>query len=345
MISFTTGDILTSDAYALVNTVNTVGVMGKGVALHFKEQFPHNYDEYRQACIQKKLMPGTLLVVSDSNLTLGERLIINFPTKVHWRYPSKYSYIEDGLRALVDVIKQYGIKDIAIPPLGCGNGGLDWTQVKSMIVSALSQLDDVNVVVFEPGVEYKSELKQISSTANLTPARAMLLYSLFYYEMSDERTNLVVANKLCFFFQEVGDKSFANIRFSKGHYGPYSPSVAHLLKSVNGKYIHGLEEMDAKPFDDLDLDYSRISEVSEFVHALSASEKRHVSQVLKVIDGFESAFALEILATVAYIRRLNPGISFEDVVAEVGRWSKRKKALFKVDYIRLAYDRLTGTLA
>ena len=148
MINYTKGDLLSSKAQALVNTVNTVGVMGKGIALHFKEMFPNNFTVYAESCKRREMVPGKMLVVRDSNLALGERLVINFPTKVHWRQPSKYEYIEAGLRDLVRVIKEYGITSIAVPPLGCGNGGLDWALVKEMINRALSPLDGVEVTVY-----------------------------------------------------------------------------------------------------------------------------------------------------------------------------------------------------
>lgn len=153
MIKYTKGDLLSSGAKALVNTVNTVGVMGKGIALHFKEMFPHNFDVYAAACKRKELSPGRMLVVIDSNLTMGERLIINFPTKVHWRHPSRYEYIEEGLKDLVRVIVEYHVTSIAIPPLGCGNGGLQWPIVKDMIEHALAGLDNVEITVYEPSSE------------------------------------------------------------------------------------------------------------------------------------------------------------------------------------------------
>ena len=340
MIRYTQGNLLSSSAQALVNTVNTVGVMGKGIALQFKENFPHNFRVYSSACKESELMPGRMLVVRDSNLTLGERIIINFPTKVHWRNKSEYSYIEDGLKALVEVIREYKITSIAIPPLGCGNGGLNWNVVKKMIEAYLSLLTDVDIEVYEPNIAYKQVLKEQYNDSKLTNARAMLLYALYFYEMSDERTNLVVANKLCYFLKLTGDKSFARMNFVRQNYGPYSHAVGYLLKNVNGKYIHGLEELDAKPFEMLSLEYSTKQEVVDYVHNMSSVQKSNLSAVLKLIDGFESAFAMEILATVAYIMNESPGINLQSVINEVGLWSDRKKRLFSEEVIALAYNRL-----
>jgi O-acetyl-ADP-ribose deacetylase (regulator of RNase III) len=150
MIKFLSGNLLDSKAFALVNTVNTVGVMGKGIALQFKNEFPHNYAIYREACLKHELKICQLLTVADSSLLLGDRLIINFPTKTHWRLPSEYSYIEKGLQALTKLITEKDIKSVALPALGCGNGGLDWLRVKEMIYQYLEPLDAI-IEVYEPG--------------------------------------------------------------------------------------------------------------------------------------------------------------------------------------------------
>jgi O-acetyl-ADP-ribose deacetylase (regulator of RNase III) len=348
MINYTTGDLLSSNAQALVNTVNTVGVMGRGIALHFKEMFPYNFTVYADACKKGELTPGKMLVVKDSNLALGERLIINFPTKVHWRQPSRYEYIREGLKALVKVIGEYNLASIAIPPLGCGNGGLDWTIVKGMIEQALSSVDGVDVTVYEPSAEISAQLAKQSrnTSAHLTPARAMLLYAMFCYEAHDERCSLFVANKLSFFYQMLGEKEFAKMPFVAHYYGPYSVSVGHMLNAVNGKYIHGLEQMDRKPFEALMLDYERKAEVGEYVHKrLSQEQIWHIKQLLKLIDGYESAYALEVLASVAFVRREHPGIGLEDTVIEIGNWSARKKNLFKREHIEAAYGHMNAWMA
>ncbi len=149
MIHYVNGDLLESSAEALVNAVNIVGVMGKGIALQFREAFPGNYMLYRQACKDKRLSVGELLVTEETTKTHGCKIIINFPTKKHWRNPSEYFYIEDGLKALCKEIKDRGIHSIAIPPLGAGNGGLDWAKVKPMIEASLSDVD-CDIYLYEP---------------------------------------------------------------------------------------------------------------------------------------------------------------------------------------------------
>lgn len=347
MISYTKGDLLSSRAQALVNTVNTVGVMGKGIALRFKEMFPYNFSVYAEACKRGEMAPGKMLVVKDTNLSLGERIIINFPTKVHWRNPSKYEYIEDGLKDLVRVIKEYGISSIAIPPLGCGNGGLEWTVVKGMMEQALAPLTNIAISVYEPSAEVSALLAKQSrnASAQLTPARAMLLYALFCYEVHDERCSLFVANKLSYFYQMLGEKEFEKMPFKAHFYGPYSVSVGHMLSAVNGKYIHGLEQMDAKPFEALMLDYERKAEVGEYVHkCLTPVQIEHIRQLLRLIDGYESAYSLEVLASVAYVRREHPGIGVDDAIKEIQNWSVRKKNLFKREHIEAAYEHLNTWL-
>ena len=334
---------MASDAQALVNTVNTVGVMGKGIARHFKQMFPHNFAVYVEACKAHKVEPGKMLVVEDTSLTTGDRIIINFPTKVHWRQPSQYEYIESGLVDLISVIGEYAITSVAIPPLGWGNGGLDWNIVKRMIEGALSGLENVSVVVYEPSEEAAAIMAEQSQNADahLTPARAMLLYAMFCYEVHDERCSLFVANKLSYFYQLLGEQEFARMPFVAHYYGPYSVSVGHMLSAVNGKYIHGLEQMDRKPFEALMLDYDRKSEVSEYVHKqLSAEQINHIRQLLKLIEGYESAYALEVLASVAFVRKHESGIGMEACVERIQSWSDRKKNLFKKEHIEAAYKHL-----
>jgi O-acetyl-ADP-ribose deacetylase (regulator of RNase III) len=140
MITYTTGDLLADNGPAVVNTVNTVGAMGKGIALQFREAFPENYNQYRRACRNGELCIGSLLAVRDCNLLYGERLIINLPTKTHWRLPSEYRYIETGLTALRNFIIAKRLTRMAMPALGCGNGGLDWNMVRPMIERHLKDL-------------------------------------------------------------------------------------------------------------------------------------------------------------------------------------------------------------
>ncbi|AFL83244.1 putative phosphatase, C-terminal domain of histone macro H2A1 like protein [Belliella baltica DSM 15883] len=336
------GNLLEAQAQALVNTVNTVGVMGKGIALQFKEAFPMNYKLYAAACKKKELHPGQLLVVKEQTLQ-GEKTIINFPTKTEWYLKSKYEYVEEGLKELAKVIVEHKIESIAIPPLGCGNGGLKWDKVRSLIEKYLGNLTGVNIQVFEPNEAVKEILKQQESNkeVKLTPARAMLLYSMYYYESLGENASLFVANKLAYFLQRLGEKSLKNLKFKAYHYGPYAVQVEHLLHNVNGKYLKGLEQMNAKAFEPLELQYDKLMEVSDYVKKeLSSEQRTRLSNLVKLIDGFQSALSLEILATVDFIKKDNPGITQEDIVNTINNWSNRKGKLFQEKYIQIANNHL-----
>ena len=339
MINFLTGDLLKADAEALVNTVNTVGVMGKGIALQFKEAFPFNNKEYVRACKNKELSPGKLLAVWDSNLLYGKKLIINFPTKIHWRNPSKYEYIEKGLHALAELIKNENIKSIAIPPLGAGNGGLDWAKVKPMITDVLRDLS-IDVQVYEPNAAIKEILQkqQTKKTVELTPARASLLYSLFAFESFGELSSLFAANKLAYFLQRMGQN--LKLDFKPHHYGPYAIGVEKVLYYLNGVYIKGLEQGQAKPFESLRLNYEYWDSVNDYVQGMATEDKQRVNQLLLFLKNFTSELSLEILATVDFILSEHPGFSVEEVMDAVGNWNMRKKELFRKESVQRAYNHL-----
>lgn len=341
-MNYLKGNLLSAKTQALVNTVNTVGVMGKGIALQFKDQFPENFKIYAAACKRKELHTGELLVVKESDLE-GEKIIINFPTKTEWYLKSKYEYIEKGLQKLAEVIEEYQITSIAIPPLGCGNGGLKWEKVKPMIEKYLGHLTGVDIQVYEPNDAVKELLKKqdTGKEVKLTTARAMLLYALFYYESLGEHTSLFVANKLAYFLQRLGETSFNKLKFQAHHYGPYSVGVEHVLHQLNGKYLKGLEQMNAKAFEPLELQYDKFNEVKDYVkREFSAEQKARLSNLVKLIGGFESTLSLEVLATVDFVKKQNPGISQEGITEEIRKWSDRKHKLFHPKYIEIATKQL-----
>jgi len=343
MIELTKGNLLASSDGVLVNTVNTVGVMGKGIALQFKDEFPHNYEVYVETCKKGELYPGTLLTVTDWSPRYGEKIIVNFPTKVHWRNPSKYEYIQKGLVALREFIITNKVESISIPPLGCGNGGLDWIKVKPMIMDSLSGLDTV-IHLYEPSADVAKVLKSTArpiGDVTLTPERAMMLYALFFYETLGEQANLFAANKLVYFMQRLGEPAFGKYKFTAAHFGPYSTQVGRALHQLNGKYITGLEQMELHAFDPLSLQYNTWEEVKEYVDEnLSVASRERLEQLVALVSGFQSTLSLEVLATVDYVRNENPGISLEDTIQKVWEWNERKRTLFKERYIQIAYEHL-----
>jgi O-acetyl-ADP-ribose deacetylase (regulator of RNase III) len=201
MIAFTKGNILESDAEALVNTVNTVGVMGKGIALMFKEAFPKNFKDNEEACKRKELKVGRMFVTERQQF-IGPKWIINFPTKEHWRAPSRMEWIEAGLVDLKRVIAENKIRSIATPPLGSGNGGLDWNDVRPKIEAALGALPDVQVVVYEPTTQYQNVAKR-SGVEKLTPARALVAEIIRRYWILGIECSLLEVQKLAYFLSGV----------------------------------------------------------------------------------------------------------------------------------------------
>lgn len=332
---------MNSNAEALVNTVNTVGVMGKGIALQFKEEFPNNFTTYVNACRSGELVPGKLLITKEKNKAGEEKTIINFPTKKHWKNPSQYEYIKDGLIELVNAINEHKISSIAIPPLGCGNGGLKWEMVKKMMVEALKNTD-IDICIYEPDTEIKHTLqtKANNKKVKLTPSRGLIAYAMFYYDSLGENCSLFVANKLAYFLQRHGSKSFAKIKFKAHHYGPYSPQIDHIIYSLNDYYIKGFEQMTATAFEPLTMQYDHINEISTYVRTLDKTEQDSLKKTIQLISGFESTLALEVLASVDYIRCNNPGINIEDTIKAIHNWSNRKNKLFKKEYIQIAYNHL-----
>lgn len=339
MITFRKGNLLESDAQALVNTVNTVGVMGKGIALQFKNKYPLNYKKYLEACKSGSFNIGDVLVVLDGDL-MNNKLIINFPTKKHWRGNSKYEYIESGLQSLRVALIQHKIKSVAIPPLGCGHGGLEWRKVKELIVNALQNLD-IEIQIYMPNAEIKKILQKegVNKKAKLTPARAMLLYMMYNYESVGETSSLFVANKLAYFLQRRGEN--LRLNFKGHHYGPYSVQLNHVLVNLNGKYLKGMEQNDAKPFEYLILNYNRFKEVKKYIDSELSNEQRiRLDDVLNLLNGFESTYALELLSTVDFILSKNRNMKLQEIIESVSSWNRRKANLFPKEHIEFAYNHL-----
>lgn len=326
MIQLVTGNILESKAEALVNTVNTVGVMGKGIALQFKNQFPHNFKVYKQACKDKALSVGQLLVTEEESLLTGKKVIINFPTKTHWRLPSEYDYISQGLEALVKTIQKRGIRSIAIPPLGSGNGGLDWNKVKPMIIEAVQELD-CEVYIYEPSNAIREVMKK--ERVRLTPARAMLLSVLYELVRNGEFVSEFAAEKVAYFLQRFGAAEAFKLDYKPNFYGPYSGKVRHVLYYLNGSYIMGYQSKDKRPFEELSLLMDAEPEVDAY---LKQSGHEHyqeiVSKTKNFLKGYYSPFGLELLSTIDFIKTEKQKDQVEDILSELEGWSNRKRTLF-----------------
>jgi O-acetyl-ADP-ribose deacetylase (regulator of RNase III)/uncharacterized protein YwgA len=341
MIRYTTGNLLDSKAEALVNTVNTVGVMGKGIALQFKNLFPDNFRQYAKACKEKEIKPGKLFVTEEESLLGGKKIIINFPTKTSWRKPSEYSYIEDGLKDLVKIIHARKIKSIAIPPLGAGNGGLDWNRVKVLLENYLKDID-CEVQIFEPSAAIVEALKK--ERVKLTPARAMLLAVMYDLVKNGEFVSEFSAEKVAYFLQRFGAKETFKLEYQPNFYGPYSGKVKHVLYYLNGSYITGYSSKDKKPFEELGLISDAEEDVNSFLNE-HQTEKEIVSKTKQFLSGFYSPFALELLSTIDFIIDHKKANSLDEISAYLETWSDRKKTMFNNPrFIQIAVKHIHANL-
>lgn len=347
MIHYIKGNIFESGAHALVNTVNTVGVMGKGLALQFRELFPENYHVYRNACKNKELQIGEMLVVEDANPACGKKTIINFPTKTHWRLPSEYSYIEQGLQSLRREIESRRICSIAIPPLGSHNGGLDWERVRHMVVKELSDLD-CEIFVYEPSEVVLEKMK--SERVKLTAARAMLLSIFGDMVRNGEFASVFAAEKIIYFLQRFGAYKIFNIDYKPYLYGPYSGGkVAHMLYYLNGSYIKGMCGMDNRPFDNIWLMDDAEEAANRYLKDAenSASLLAICDRTKAFLSGYYSNYTLELLSSVDYLLEHSPSLTnwrcadddtvLYSLAMEIQHWSRRKEQMFQRKHLAEAY--------
>lgn len=302
-IEFTRGNLLESDAEALVNTVNTVGVMGKGVALMFKEAFPENFSAYAIACEARELSVGKMFVTHRDSF-IGPKWIINFPTKAHWRYPSKIEWIKQGLDDLGNVIVSNKIRSVALPPLGAGNGRLEWSDVRQLIVEKLGDLSEVRVIVYEPTREYQNVAKR-AGVEKLTPARASIAELIRRYSILGIECSLLEVQKLGYFLERFNRQlslpDFA-FSFSANRYGPYSDKLRHMLGGLDGSYIRCDKRLaDAGPFEPINFDDNKRETVALFLKTEAKAHLVAVEATSALIDGFESPLGLELLSTVDWL--------------------------------------------
>lgn len=350
MITYTRGNLLKADVEALVNTVNTVGVMGKGIALMFKEAFPYNLAAYEAACKAGEVKVGQMFVTERREL-MGPKWIINFPTKNHWRHPSKLSWIEDGLIDLKRVITERNIRSIAIPPLGSGNGGLEWPVVRAKIEAALADLQGVEVVVYEPTATYQNVAKR-EGVQKLTPARAIVADLVRRYAVLGFECTLLEIQKLAYFAERsLGRYRLENpldLRFEARRFGPFAPRLSFLLNALDGSYLHSDKRIaDASPMDVIWFDDSKRDRVAAYI----TSEAKTYLPVLEdsgsLIDGFETPLGLELLSTVDWLLQHGTRPDLSDIKQALGTWEggeeagRRKLRLFDDRMIEVAVDRLT----
>ena len=338
MIRFKAGDILTEDVEALVNTVNCVGVMGRGIALQFKKAFPANFKAYASACERGEVKPGRMFVFETGALT-NPRYIVNFPTKRHWRGRSRMADVEKGLEALAAEIETRNIRSIAVPPLACGLGGLAWDDVRPRIEAALEGLGDLEAVVFEPsGAPDAKDMARGREAPQMTPGRAVLVGLMRRYldAMLDPFVTLLEAHKLMYFMQEAGEP--LQLRYAKAPYGPYAENLRHTLNEIEGHFVSGYADGGDAPDKPLELVPGAVEDAEAALERAGRTRTRF-ERVAELVYGFESSFGLELLATVHWVMTREGAGTMDDVVARTYSWHERKKA-FSRRQIELAAGRL-----
>jgi O-acetyl-ADP-ribose deacetylase (regulator of RNase III) len=340
------GNLLTADVEALVNTVNTVGVMGKGIALQFKRAYPANFRAYRDACARGEVRLGQVWAF-DSGVLGPRRYVLNFPTKGHWRDSSRLEDIVAGLDSLVDVVTTQRIASIAIPALGCGNGGLDWSVVRPLIEAACERMAGVRAVVFPPeGPPEPAAMPHATRRPPLTRSRALLLAAISRYlnrarlqEVRDGISELEI-QKLAYFLQVLGAP--LDLRFVRGNYGPYAQAVSHVLDALEGHHLTGFGDRSARvtefaPINPLPASVGAADELLD----QDPEGSRQLEELLRLVDGFETPYSLELLATVHFASTREPVTGEPSQLAgRVASWSLRKASMFTDKHVRVAAARL-----
>ena len=341
MITQAQGNLLEAEVDALVNTVNTVGVMGKGIALQFKRAYPEMFKSYARAAKSHSLELGRMHMWPTGLLT-GPRFIINFPTKGHWRSTSKLADIERGLNDLVRVIQEYSIRSIAVPPLGCGNGGLDWSIVEPLIRRKLQPLTDVDVLLYPPeGAPAAANMPTAEVRPEMTPARAALIELMARYARhAVGDPSLIETQKLSYFLQVAGEP--LKLEFVDHIYGPYADNLRHALRGIEGHYVSGFGD-GATPVQEVEplVLLPGAEAAAQLVLIEHPDTEERIKRVMQLVQGFESAYALELLATVHWVieHDVEHG-GLDEVVAAVQSWSPRKGRMFSPEHIAVAREAL-----
>jgi O-acetyl-ADP-ribose deacetylase (regulator of RNase III) len=338
MIKLKKGNLLEVNAEALVNTVNCVGVMGKGIALQFKQAFPDNFKVYERACKKGEVNLGKVFLYETSSI-VNPKYIINFPTKRHWKGRSKLEDIHSGLNDLVKIIRKLGISSIAIPPLGCGYGGLSWPEVKALISKAFVELQQVEVLVFEPtGAPSAEKMPVKTGQPNMTLSRALLIKLLQYYALPGYRLTLLEVQKLAYFLQAAGQP--LRLNFNRHKYGPYSENLNFVLQRMEGHFIRGYGDRSQGARIHL---MSGASNVADTVLKSEPNSKGLLKKVTRLIEGFETPYGMELLASVHWVstKESPQAQNSQEAIEKVLSWSRRKKEKFSPIHIEKAWTKLS----
>ncbi len=343
MIEPAQGNLLSAPAEALVNTVNTEGVMGKGIALQFRQAFPEMYRAYEKACAAGKVRLGEVHVFDLGGLAGGPRWILNFPTKGHWRARSRLQDIEAGLNDLTAKVRQLGIKSIALPPLGCGNGGLDWTEVRRRIEQAFAGLSEVHVLLFAPtGAPQVAAMPNRTDRPKMTIGQAALVALMDRYlkGLLDPFVSLLEVHKLMYFLKVAGEP-MPRLKFEKGTFGPYAPDLRHGLIRMENHLTRGYGEGEDDPKLPIELLPGAVQAAEEFLSERLETKER-MAQVAELIQGFEDPYGMELLSSVHWVMQHNQRAreDADAAVTAVHEWNERKRGVLKAEHLRKAWSRL-----
>lgn len=320
MITFLTGNILESPADCLINTVNCEGFMGKGLAYQFKNMFPETNKSYIKSCKNHELHPGKLHTHFENG-----KLIINFPTKDKWREKSKLEFIINGMKALIRLIKEKNIESIAIPPLGSGNGGLNWEEVKDIIVKDISSLsENVNIYIYEPSLSYKSIIKK---------APKLTLSHLILMSIKKDLTSFskLRLQKVAFFINLFTNQNY--FKFEAHHYGPYSYVIDILSRDIK-------EYQDYHKFTtEKALNYAQQTLISKKTEKELSNFMYAIKKATELINSYSNE-KIELLSTICFILLNNSNISKEKIVIKIHQWSDLKKIKFSEEDIIIGINDL-----
>lgn len=335
MISFKVGNILDAEVDAMVNTVNCVGIMGRGIALQFKNMFPDNFKAYAQACNRKEVQPGRMFVFETGEFS--PRYIVNFPTKRHWKGKSRIEDIDAGLLDLVHVVRQLRIRSIAVPALGSGLGGLDWKIVRPRIIRAFEGIPDIDVVIYEPsGAPDTAAIARNKQVPKMTGGRAALVVLMQRYlnGLMDPFVTLLEAHKLMYFMQEAGEG--LRLHYAKANYGPYAENLRHVLNSIEGHLVAGYADGGDDPEKRLTIVPGAYEDADRFLaHQLDTKER--FDRVAELVEGFETPYGLELLSTVHWVAKNEAASNASEAESRIYQWNERKKR-FSSEQIELAFD-------
>jgi O-acetyl-ADP-ribose deacetylase (regulator of RNase III) len=274
--------------------------------------------------------------IEQAQLT-NPRYIINFPTKDHWKGKSRLEYIDAGLQALVQEVQRLGIRSIAIPPLGCGQGGLKWSEVRPRIEHAFSTLTNMRVLLYEPqGAPQASHMVKTAHAPRMTVGRAALLGLMHRYlaALMDPFVSLLEMHKLMYFIQEAGEG--LKLQYTKGLYGPYAINLRHVLNHIEGHFIQGYADAEDAPDKQIELIPAAVRQATVFLDR-HPDTRRRFDQVVDLVEGFETSFGMELLATVHWVSTREGGFTVEQAIEKTHMWNDRKR-MFTPTQICIAWE-------